>query len=811
MRLTYNWLKDYVDTEAEPQELADLLTMAGLEVEAVEPLGKGLQGVIAGRVISIEEHPNADNLSICMVETGAGQVPVVCGAPNLKVGMAVPYSPPGTRLPNGMVVREARIRGVESRGMLLAEDEMGLTDDHSGLMVLPERTDPGTPIERAAPVIDWAMEIGITPNRPDCTSVIGIAREVAAKSGARLRLPTEHKEINRLGPGSIDEQTSVKVDDPEGCPRYTAGLVKGVRIGPSPFWMRYRLYCSGIRCISNVVDITNYVLLEMGQPLHAFDFHRLRGHRILVRRAAEGELFTTLDGQERRLSSADLMICDAEGPVGLAGVMGGLNSEIQEDTEDVLVESACFDPVTIRRTAKRLGLSTEASYRFERGVDIEGADRALYRSLELLEEIALGAVVPGILDIYPSPYNPCEIILRVDKTNELLGTALPPQTMSSHLESLGIEVAGDSDGNTLRARPPSFRVDLKREVDLVEEVARMEGYDHIPVTYPAVRPSEEPDPAEVSLGDRVRDVMVGFGFTEVITFSFISMDAPDLLGAPEGSRLRATVPLVNPLSRDQGIMRTTLLPGLLQALSWNTAHGERNLKLFEWGKVYLRVEGAELPDERLALAGAISGASEPRTLYCQGREADFFDVKGVVEGLLVDLGLEEPVFEAASEDTPPPGLNPRAAARVLVEGVSAGTLGECDPGVAERWGLKSEKVFLFELDIPVVMKGMPLEHRHRPFARFPAVIRDLCVVLDNRVESADVRRLIQEAGGDLVESVDLFDLYRGDQIGPSEKALTFRISFRSRERTLDGREVNLLHEKIVRKIEEKAGGRLRDG
>ncbi len=798
-----------MDIGVSPQELADLLTMAGLEVEALEPLGQGLDGVIAGRVISVEEHPKADRLYVCMVETGCGPVPVVCGAPNVKAGMAAPYSPPGTRLPNGMEVRGARIRGVESKGMLLAEDEMGLTEDHSGLMVLPPETEPGTPLASAAPILDWGLEIGITPNRPDCTSVIGIAREVAAMTGARLR-PPEAKAWQGKGSASdIESETGVIVEDPEGCPRYTAGLVKGVKIGKSPFWMRYRLHSSGNRSINNVVDITNYVLLETGQPLHAFDFHRLRGQRIVVRRASEGERFSTLDGQERRLSSEDLMICDAEGPVGVAGVMGGLNSEIQDDTRDVLVESACFDPVSIRRTSKRLGLSTEASYRFERGVDVEGTQRALGRSLELLEQVAGGSVVHGILDVYQRPYSPREIPLRVGKTNEFLGITVSMEAMASHLESLGMEVRRDRSEDVLLVRPPSFRIDLEREVDLVEEVARMEGYERIPVTSPAVRPSEEPDPPEVSLGDRVRDIMAGFGFTETINFSFIPQDAPELLGAPEGSRVRSAVALLNPLNRDQGIMRTTLIPGLLQNLKWNIAHGEHDLKLFEWGKIYLRQEGAELPDERLTLAGAVSGAFQPRTLHHEARAADFFDIKGVVEALLLDLGLEEPAFEMS--DDAPPGFRPEATARVILGGVPAGSLGECHPEAAERVELKSEKVFLFELDMPAVMGALPRERKYRPYARFPAVIRDLCVVLGSGVKSGDAGRIIREAGQGLVESVDLFDLYRGDQIGASEKALTFRISYRSQERTLDGREVNLLHEKIVAKIEEELGGRLRDG
>lgn len=803
MKLTLNWLKDYVDIELPPEVLADLLTMAGLEVESIEHLGAGLEGVVAGRLVSVEKHPEADRLTICRVDDGNEVVSVVCGAPNVRENMITAYAPPGVRLPGGLLVKETRIRKQASHGILLAEDELGLTEDHSGVMELPEDLAPGTPLNSCLSLEDWALEIGLTPNRPDCASVIGIAREVAALTGKSLKRPALPDEDNSLS--TIHEHATVAIEDPEGCPRYSAGLVRGVKIGTSPFWMRYRLHLSGVRSINNVVDVTNYVMLECGQPLHAFDYHRLARNRIVVRRARDGEVLRTLDGQDRSLTTGDLLICDGKGSVALAGVMGGENTEIQNDTSDVLVESACFDPVTIRRTSKRLGLPSEASYRFERGVDIEGTVWALRRAMLLLSECAEGGAEPGIIDEYPRPWKPRQIPLRVHDANAFLGTTLTAENMAAYLSSLELDVRKEGDGH-LVVTPPACRVDLEREVDLVEEVARMVGYDKIPVTLPPVFPVDEPDPMEVSLGARVREIMAGFGFSEVINYSFIAEESLDALGAPDDSPLRNSVRLLKPLTQDQAVMRTTLLPGLLQSASFNLARGERNLRLFEWGKVFLPRAGEELPREEPALVGILTGAWTPRSLHETGRTVDFYDAKGVLEALLENLFVKDVQFERAD---PPPGYNNENTARVLLGGVLSGWVGEVDRSVSERFEIAPEKAFLIELDGSRLQNAMNADKVFKGYARFPAVLRDLCVVVAAGVESELVREII--ASENLVESVDLFDLYRGDGISPSEKALTFRICFRSPERTLKGREINARYDKIVQKIQEKLGGRLREG
>ena len=748
-------------------------------------------------------HPRADTLWLCEVEAGRDVVQVVCGAPNLRVGMMAPMALPGTKIPGGVEVKENRIRGEASVGMLLAEDEMGLTEDHTGIMVLPEALSPGAPVAQALSLEDWAFEIGLTPNRPDCACVIGIAREIAALTKERLRKPEiRFQENDRC----IETLTSVTLDDPEGCPRYAAGMVCGFDLKPSPFWMRYRLHASGVRGISNVVDVTNYVLLEMGQPLHAFDYDRLKENRIVVRKAGEGEVFTTLDGKTHTMNRDNLMICDGQRPVALAGVMGGLNSEIFSESKNVLIESAFFDPITVRRSAKRLGLSTEASYRFERGVDIGGAVPALRRAMMLISELAGGEVIRGIIDNYPTPRRLREIDLSVDKCNRFLGTDLSQQAMGNYLRALEMDVQSQGE-KVLRVKAPSFRVDITRDWDLMEEVARLEGYDNIPVTIPPIRPSDEKESTEMTTGDRVREIMVGLGFSEVISFSFIAPDSADFLGAEKDSALRSFVPLLNPLTVDQSVMRTSLLPGLLGAVKTNLSYGEKDLKLFEWGKVFIGKTGEELPQERLCLTGGVIGLANPKEWHREERAADFYDAKGAAEALLKALGLRDLVFERG--DTPP-WYSKDAASVIRLADQRLGTLGQLSPEVLKRFDVDAPSVFAFEIDGTVLLEKLSGERAFEPLAKFPALYRDLSIVAKRSVESATIQQIILREGRGLVESATLFDLFEGGKIDPSEKALAFRICYRSRETTLEGKDINELHESIVKTIGRETGARLRE-
>jgi phenylalanyl-tRNA synthetase beta chain len=803
MRVSLNWLRDFVDIRLSVDDLAELLTMSGLEVEAKEPRGRSLKDVVAAKVVSVRQHPLSDKLFLCDVDTGDRVVQVVCGAPNTKVGVVAPMALPGTLLPGGIKVEESRIRGEVSVGMLLAEDEMALTEDHTGLMVLPDDLRPGSSVAEALSLEDWALEIAITPNRPDCASVLGIAREIAALTGQKLRRPAIRlRESDR----PVDGLTSVTISDPAGCPRYAAGVVLGVELQPSPFWLRYRLFVSGVRSINNVVDVTNYVLLETGQPLHAFDYDRLIQNRIVVRLAGEGESFTTLDGKTHMLSRENLMICDAERPVALAGIMGGLNSEIFSGSRNVLIESAYFDPKTVRRGAKRLGISTEASYRFERGVDIEGIPSALRRAMMLISELAGGEVINGIIDNYPKPPLFPQIDLKVEKTNRFLGTNLSGETIGSYLCALEMQV-DRLDSSTLRVKPPSFRIDITRDWDLMEEVARIEGYDRIPVTMPAIKPSEEEDARETIIGEKLRDVMMGIGFTEMISYSFISADSADLLDPKAEGPLKSSVRLLNPLSTDQSVMRTSLVPGFMACLKTNFSYGENDLRFFEWGKVFNRLSQAELPEEKYCLCAVMTGLANPKEWFRDSRPVDFYDLKGAAVGLLNAFGFRNCEFQMAKV---PPWYESSGSCSIQLSGEALGTMGRVAKEVLQRFGLETESVYLLEIDGSILLEKITDDKRFEPLPKFPPVLRDMSIVVKRAIKSASVSEIVKREGGALVESVTLFDVYEGGKIPPSEKALAFRITYRSKEGTLDGGDVNRLHEAIVNRIGKETGGRLRE-
>jgi len=810
MKVSLNWLKDYIDIDMMPDELGHLLTMAGLEVEGIEPAGQSLDGIVAARILEFESHPEADRLSVCQIDTGKGRVQVVCGAPNLEVGTLVPFSPVGVKLPNGTVIKESNLRGVLSKGMLLAEDEMGLTDDHTGIMILPPNLDPGAPLSSSASefdplsLSDWVFDLSITPNRPDWASVLGVAREIAAITGQRLKRPKTDLEE---GDTPIKNLTNVTIDDVAGCPRYAAGVIQGVEMGPSPFWMRYRLFLSGIRSVNNIVDVTNYVLLELGQPLHAFDYNRLRENRIVVRRADEGESFTTLDGESRILNSETLMICDGERAVALAGIMGGLNSEIFAGTRDVLLESAFFDPVTIRRGSKRIGLLTEASYRFERGADIEGVTSALKRAMSLISRLAGGSIASGIIDNYPKQHMPPNIALRVDKTNHILGTSLEKDIISGYLKALEMDVR-DVNENELSLRPPSFRVDVIREADLIEEVARLFGYENIPVTNIRVRPDQIGEAPELVLRDRMRKIMVGLGFSEIITYSFISPDSADILDVEEGSPLRSFVQLLNPLTVDQSVMRTSLIPGLLSTVKNNVSHDEKDLKLFEWGKVFFQRGEDRQPHEKICLAAVMTGLYQQKTWVRDERSVDFFDIKGALEALLTGLGLEDFDFKG---QTGLPGYDPEISAGVYGSGSLIGQVGRISPKVMEAFEMNEENAYIFEIDVEALLEKIPRTRAFQSFARFPAVYRDISLLVNQEIKSAGIVEIIKQKGGDLLESVHIFDLYQGKKLNPAEKALAFRLCYRSKDGTLDGGEINQLHDSIIDKIRQETGGKLREG
>lgn len=797
MRVSFSWLADYVDIDMPASELADALTMAGLEVEAVWDRYEYLRTVKVGRIARVAPHPNADRLRLCEVDIGDRQVKVVCGAPNAAEGMLSPLALPGTELPGGMRMEKSVIRGETSEGMLCSGGELMMGTDRSGLMAMDPGLTPGAPLTEALGLSDTVFEIGLTPNRPDCLSIIGIAREVAAIQGTALRQPDI---ALPSGNGDARKATSVTIQAPDHCPRYAARLIEGIRIGPSPDWLRDRLLSIGLKPISNVVDVTNFVMMEMGQPLHAFDLDFLAGERIVVRLARAGERFTTLDEKERTLDDEMLMICDAEKPVAVGGVMGGLNSEIQETTTRVLIESAYFDPISIRKTAKKLGLATDASHRFERGVDPEGTLRAIDRAAQLMLEVGGGTLVEGIVDERPKRVGPDRIDLSVSATNRLLGIDVDDSTVTDLLRSIGFEVE-PVDADRLSVLPPSFRVDVTRPQDLMEEVARLYGYNRIPTTSPLMPAEAKLPSASLRLRNRIRDLMTGFGFTEAVNYSFIQPDAPDRLRLPDGDPRRNGVAVLNPLTEDQSVMRTSLLPGLLGNMGWNRARQVRDLKLFEVGKVFIGKTGDDLPDEPQMAAGLWTGNRTAPIWLAKEIPCDFYDIKGVVEGLLEGLRIWDARFTRMADDDCL-FTRPGHTARIRVGDADIGRVGEVHPETLSRFDLKGT-AFYFELDLDRLLPLVPEVRQTADIPRYPAVDRDITLIIGKETEAAAVRDAVRNSGipgVDLIEAVTFLDAYEGKNIPSGRRSLSFRITYRSPEGTLEDERVNAVHKAIADRL-----------
>ncbi|UCC66666.1 MAG: phenylalanine--tRNA ligase subunit beta [Deltaproteobacteria bacterium] len=792
MRVSLNWLKEYVDFDLTPSELAELLTMAGLEVEGIEEVSPDLKGVVVAQIASISPHPKANRLSLCRVRVGEEVYPIVCGARNMKEGDKVALALVGAELPQGVRIKRTKIRGEFSEGMMCSEAELGLSSSSEGIMILPPEALVGVPLTDFLTGRDHILEVSLTPNRGDCLSMIGMAREVAALTGGRFHTPTPQlREIEER----VDDLVRVSVPDADLCPRYAARLITGVKIGPSSFWLRTRLERAGVRSINNVVDVTNYVMLEYGQPLHAFDFDRLEGTEVVVQRAGEGDTFVTLDGVERLLDRDTLMICDAVTPVAIAGIMGGLNSEIRDDTSRVLLESAYFSPEGTRRTSKALGLQTESSYRFERGVDFEGVLPASLRASALIAELAAGEVVQGVIDCYPAPIPRPEIRLRLAKVSALLGVRLEGREVKEILRRLLMEIKVGK-GEEWVICPPTYRGDISREIDLIEEIGRIKGYDLIPVQIPKVWILPFKKRKEEELEERVKKVLIGLGFYEVITYSFISPQSLQALRLSSNDRRLRPLTLLNPLTEEQSVMRTTLLPGLLETAKYNLSHKNRDMKMFELREVYYPTDGGKLPEERRSLAGLVMGAFAGGGWNISPKEVDFYDVKGCVERLLFDLGIPSPAFSFGEDIS---YLHPHKAGVIELDGEWVGVLGELHPEVANAYGLPSG-VYIFEFDLPLLLDQYLKERKFIPIPRFPSVARDVSVMVDEGVSAEEIAEIIRGVGSKFMERVEVFDCYHGDPIPPGQKGLAFRIRYRSPERTLTDEEVNGFHREVLEKL-----------
>jgi phenylalanyl-tRNA synthetase beta chain len=771
--------------------------MAGLEVDALTDRYAYLDGVVVGAVTKITPHPNADKLSVCLVDVGTGVRQIVCGAPNVKKGCLAPVALPGVKLLSGLTVEAADIRGETSEGMLCSEMELAVGTDSSGILILPKNAKPGLGVAAALGLSDTVLEFDLTPNRSDCLSVIGIAREVAAL----LKTPLKRPDMKLpKGATPIDDLTSVTIEAPEHCPRYTARVVTDVKVGPSPFWLQDRLHSVGLRAINNLVDVTNFVLMETGQPLHAFDFDRLAQKRIIVKTAEEGQPFKTLDGMERSLASDMLMICDGEGPVALAGIMGGLESEIEDDTRNVLIESAYFNPVTTRRTAKRLGLSTESSYRFERGVDPVGVRTALDRSAQLMVELGDGKLAKGIVDVFPGRFPKKVIEVSVKRTNRLLGTRLSRGKVETYLKSIEADVKR-VDRDRLKVTPPSFRVDIARPEDLMEEVARLWGYNHIPITHPVSEAVTGKPKKNLQVRSRLRDLLASCGFSEIVTYSFIDQDACGRLMIGSEDRRRQMVSILNPLTEDQEVMRTSLLPGLLSTLYRNSAQRNENLRVFEVGKVFMKTGPDQLPDELEMVSGVWTGGRYEKSWHFKGTKVDFYDIKGVVEVVCEGLNINGVGF-APLTGSVAPYMRPGHAAEIIADERVLGIVGELSGRVLSNFGLKNP-AYCFDLNVDLLTGQVSEEKHAQSLSRFPPTSRDIALIVDDKLEAQGIVNFITVLGQELIEEVEIFDIYRGSPIPAGKKSMALRFTYRSFERNLTDEEVNAIHEGVTRKVLKK--------
>lgn len=788
MRVSLKWLKEFVDITETTTELVDKLDLSGTKVEAIHQLGGKLDGVVVGRIEKIEPHPNADSLTFVRVNIGDRTAGIVCGAPNIAEGQTVPVALVGAELPNGMVIRKAKIRGIESEGMMCSEVELGLGEDHSGIMILEDGLEIGAPLVDALGLSDTVLELEVTPNRPDCLSMIGIAREVGAVTG---RSYTKPQVVLEEVDGPISKLVEVEIADPELCPRYCARLIENVKVGPSPRWMQERLIAAGIRPISNVVDVTNYIMMETGQPLHAFDYDKVADHKIIVRRARPGEDLVTLDDVDRQLSEDMLLITDPSGPIALAGVMGGAGTEVSEQTRRVLLEGANFNPASISRTSRRLGLLSEASMRFERGADINGLYNALDRAAQLMAEMSEGDAVAGIVDEHPQPKEPWTIWLRPERASAVIGVELSGEQVGDILRRLELEVLPGPKGS-LDVTIPTFRPDLEREIDLVEEIARLHGFNAVSSTLPASGEKHGRLTAAQRMERLLRSSLEASGVYEAMTYSFIDPAQIERLRVPVADA--DLVLLENPLSAEQSVLRPSLLPGLVASLRSNVNRGIENAALYEIGRVFV-ASGKKLPHETLRVGVTAIGSLSEAGWYAKPAPVDFFDSKGIVEALMTALGVESWSLAAASHPTYHPG---RCAAITCGE-VEAGLIGELHPEIQRALDLPSP-VALIELDLEPITSAIVAIRPFRELARHPAVMLDLAVVVDEPVGVGEVEAMIAQTGGALLEGLLLFDVYRGEQVEAGRKSLAFQMVFRAPNRTLTDDEVDEVRERIVARL-----------
>lgn len=794
MNLPMSWLSDYTDiTGVSPKEYADKMTMSGSKVEGVENLGAEIDKVVVGKVLTCQMHPDSDHLHVCSVDVGEEEpIDIVCGAPNVAAGQKVPVALNGAILPGGIKIKKGKLRGVMSNGMICSHEEMGIEpsrlgyEPEYGILVLPEDAKIGSDVKELYGLNENVVEFEITSNRPDCFSIIGLARETAATFKKDFKVP--EIKITETG-GDINDMLAIEILNKDKCKRYCARVIKNVKIGPSPDWMRQRLEACGVRAINNIVDITNYVLLEYGQPMHAFDIRDIAGGKITVRRAEEGEMIKTLDEQDRTLINDDLVIADAERAIAIAGVMGGFNSEIKEDTTTVVFESAMFDAASVRLTAQRVGLRTEASSRYEKGLDYNNTVPAIERACQLVQMLGCGENVTGMIDVMGNVEDGVSIKFRPEKINAFLGTDVSTDEMVKIFTALEIKV--DLDNMTLY--PPSFRPDLLAEADIAEEVARFYGYDVIPTTLMTGATTCGIKTPQQQLESEISTILTSQGLYEIYTYNFQSPSMLDKLNVASDSELRNQVKISNPLGEDTSVMRTTMAGSMLETLARNYNYRTKSAKFFELGRVYIPTSQGQLPDEpRTLMLGMYGGV-------------DFYDIKGVCEEMFAQLRIKDVEYERLSDN---PVYHPGRSAKIMLNGKQLGVIGEVHPSVARNFEIGT-KTYMGEIDFTAVFNAVDTDVKYVPLTRFPAVTRDFSIVVDKLTPVAAIEKVIKKAGGKLLSKLELSDVYTGSQIPEDKKSVMYKAEFKAPDRSLTGEEADNLHAKIVKNLSSELGAELR--
>lgn len=810
MQVSIKWLKDYIDFTETPEQLADKLTMAGIPVENVVDPGEGLEKVVTGRIEKLEPHQNSDHLQICTMNVGlAENIIIVTGAQNVAEGQVVPVAMVGAHLPNGMKISKGKLRGVASNGMLCSAQELKLDleklpeEQKTGIFILPSDTPVGIPAKDVLGLNDVVLEFELTANRADCFSVFGLVREIAAITGNKPHFP--EIKVNEDDNTKLNDIFSVEIADPDLCSRFSTRMLKNVKIGPSPEWMQQRLEGAGIRSINNVVDVTNFVMIELGHPMHAYDYDKITGKKLIARRAVEGEELHTLDDTSRKAKGEMLVIADSEKAAGLAGIMGGFETEITDTTTTVVLESADFYGPCIRRTARACGLSSEASGRFERGVDSETTIKALDRAAQLLQEMGACTVCEGIVDVYPNPKQANYVTFTPEQINNHLGTNIAKDVMLNIITSVGFDVTKD-ENDEITVKVPSWRNDVTCMADISEEIARLHGFDKIKSTLPNGVSMQGTQSAKQTFIDKVKASLSSQGLYETISFALTNEETFNKLNIPQDSPLRKAVPIMNPLSDEYPLVRTTLLSSIFDNLARNLARKNDDVALFEVGSVFFpkALPVTELPDEVVKIAGAITGRRNAQGWNQTNDMVDFYDAKGIIEELLANLRVTRYTVEAGTHYAMHPG---KTALFKKGRDVIA-TVGEVHPAVLSAYGI-TKPVYIFELDATTVMKYMAKDLKYKALPKYPATSRDLAMLVDVDINAADIEKTMTKAAGQNLTQITLFDVYTGKQVEEGKKSLAFSLTFQSNDKTLTDAEIDPAIEKIVAKLQKDFNANLR--